>query len=156
MEARATAGIKSLVDDALERVPRPLTDDVIDEVFHVIETTPSMRRRYDVLCGERGTTPVNTWGGFWIARAVERVGHVQVPARKSSLIGSYSKLDQPAPPRKGKKFAEEAARQAVFDYYLAHKANMPTGVTSLREEIVSLVIEGHPPAEAFAMALKVE
>jgi hypothetical protein len=154
MQARATAGIKALVDDALDEVARPLTEDVIDDVFHVIETTPSLRRRYDMLCGERGPTTVNTWGGYWVAHAVERAGATQVAAKKSKLIGSYSKLDRPAPPRKSRKLAEEAARQAVFEHYLAHKADLPPGVASLREDIVALVIDGQSVQEAFATALK--
>jgi hypothetical protein len=154
MEARATAGIKALMDEALDSLPRPLTEDVTDDVFYVIETSPRLRRRYDALCDERGTTTVNTWGGFWIANAVERVGLTQVPAKKSTLIRSYSKLDRPAPPKPGTKFAEEMARRAVFDYYVANKTHLPKDMTHLREEIVALVMEGESPESAFATALK--
>lgn len=151
--ARATAPIKALFWEALESLPNR-TEDVTDDVFHAIEINQQWRRRYDALCSSRGKTTVNTWGGYWVANAVERVGLVQVPAKKSSLILTYSKLDQPAPPKKNKLLAEQAAREAVFAHYTANKATLPSHIAQVKEEIVELVMEGLAPAEAFAQALK--
>jgi hypothetical protein len=91
MPAMRTAGVKQLVEEALAMLPGPATEDVIDEVFAAIASRTDWRQRYDDLCSELGRTVVNTWGGYWIARAVGRVGDHQVPAT-SGLTESYSKL----------------------------------------------------------------
>jgi hypothetical protein len=62
-----------------------------DEAFSAIANRPDWRARYDALCHELGKTVVNTWGGYWIAQAVGRVGDHQVPAT-SGLAETYSKL----------------------------------------------------------------
>jgi hypothetical protein len=51
---------------------------------------------------------VNTWGGFWIAHSEGRWGVHQVPARKSTLLDSYSKLDKTGS-KPGKKVKEPEA-----------------------------------------------
>ncbi|MES2415762.1 MAG: hypothetical protein V4614_18365 [Pseudomonadota bacterium] len=153
----STAPIKSLFLQALDSLPRPLTDDVTDEVFHVIETNPSWLKNYTDLCADRGKTTVNTWGGYWIANAVERSGLGQVPATRSTLIQSYSKLDRPAAPKRlGKKASEDLARNEVFEYFRENKSSLPAHVTTVREEIVELVMSGMSPVDAFNAALDMQ
>ena len=91
MRPARTEGIKRLVDEALANVPKPYSEDVIDEVFGVIAGDPIYRQRYDDLCTELGKAVVNAWGGYWIALAVGRVGHHQVRA-SNGLTETYSKL----------------------------------------------------------------
>jgi len=149
-----TADIKDLVTEALDSLPRPLTEDVTDDVFFAIETTPQWRARYDSLTQKHGQTTLNSWGGYWIANAVDRTGTSgQTPAQKSKLILSYSKLDQPAAPQKGKKATEAAARESVFAFYMANKSSYVDAV-SVKEEIVQLVMAGMPVAEAFGKAME--
>ena len=139
----STAPIKSLFLEALDSLPKPLTDDVTDDVFYAIEQSPSWMKTYEDLCSHRGKTTVNTWGGYWIANTVERVGLGQVSAVKSSLIQSYSKLDRPAPPKKaGKKASEALAAEAVFAYFRENKPSMPSHITNVKDEIVDLVMGG--------------
>jgi hypothetical protein len=95
MGALRTAGVKQLIDEVLATVSRRDSEDIIDEVFRAIAAQEDWHRRYDDLCRELGKTVVNTWGGYWIARAVGRVGDHQVPA-SSGLTETYSKL-YPAP-----------------------------------------------------------
>lgn len=97
---------------------------------------------------------MNTWGGYWVANAVERIGLVQVQAQKSTLIVSYSKLDKPALPRKSRATTEQAAREAVFSFYSSNKSSLPHQVRNVREEIVEMVMAGMSPLDAFAQALK--
>lgn len=91
MPAMRTAGVKQLVEEALAMLPGPVSEDVIDDVFGAIAAKEDWQQRYDELCNELGKTVVNTWGGYWIARAVGRVGDHQVPAT-SGLTETYSKL----------------------------------------------------------------
>ena len=109
MRAMRTAGVKQLVEEALATLSRPVSEDVIDDVFCAIAEHQDWRRRYDELCNELGKTVVNTWGGFWVAQAVGRVGDHQVPA-KSGLTDTYSKLF-PAPSQRPAH--EEVAEQRV-------------------------------------------
>lgn len=140
--------------DALDSLDRPLTDDVTDDVFYAIESNLTWLKIYEDLCTSRSKTTVNTWGGYWIASAVERIGQGQVPAQKSQLIQSYSKLDRPAPPRKlGKKASEKIAGEAVFGYFKDHKADLPADIQSIKAEILEMVMNGIPVAEAFQTAL---
>lgn len=162
-EAKSTAAIKSLVMQALDSLPVPRSDDVIDDVFLAIEMNPLWKRRYDDLCEKYdalhprpGRHTVNTWGAYWISSAVDRIGFSTCHSPKSTLIKSYSKLDRPAPPKKGKNATEEDAGKAVFEYYKANKATLPKTISNLRDEIVALAMEGHPPEDAFATAISLE
>lgn len=74
MEARKTAAVRSLVADALDSLPKPYKEDVIDDVFHAIESRPDLLARYHKECQRLGRVGVNTWGGFWTAHFMERVG----------------------------------------------------------------------------------
>jgi hypothetical protein len=148
-----TAGVKALVREVLSDLPTPYSEHVIEDVFVAIENSPRWRDEYDALTGSLGKTVVNTWGGFWIANAIGKVGERQMPSKRSTLLGSYSILDTDAKTivRKPK---ESEALQLMADYYQSHKSELPSEVRKHREYIVELLMEGVPAAKAFAMVLE--
>lgn len=146
-----TADIKRLVEDALASLPKPHTEDVIDDVFQAIEQRPEWRQRYDDISSDLGKSVANTWGGFWIANSEGRSGVEQVPAKRSTLIQSYSKLTQLAQ-RGGKKLKEPDALKVMWDYYQANKAKLPSSIVRYREVIVELLMAGLTAEEAFSTA----
>lgn len=145
-----TAGVKKLVGLALENLPKPYTEDVIDEVFSQIEHETEFMTEYEGLCRHLGKTTVNTWGGYWIANALGKTGLEQVPAKKSKLILSYSKLTASATAATGKR-KEPLALQLMSDYYQEHKGKLPASVRNHRDLIVEMIVAGLPVEEAFAM-----
>jgi hypothetical protein len=145
-----TAGVKKLVGMALDSLPKPYTEDVIDDVFFEIEHGPEFMIEYDGLCQQLGKTTVNTWGGYWIANALGKTGLEQVPAKKSKLIQSYSKLTASATASAGKR-KEPAALQLMSDYYQEHKDQLPPSVRNHRDLIVEMIVAGLPVEQAFAM-----
>jgi hypothetical protein len=147
-----TSDVKSLVREVLKTLPTPYSEHVIDEVFHAIEIEPRWHREYDALCATLGKTTVNTWGGYWIANALGKVGEHQVPSKRSNLIGSYSILDTDARTLV-KKPKESEALQLMADYYQTHKAELPLEVRKYRDQIVELIMEGAAPNDAFALVL---
>lgn len=148
-----TAGVKSLVREVLDSLPTPYTEDVIDDVFHAIEHNPVWRRRYESQCDNLGKNTVNTWGGYWVANALGKLGERQAPSKRSTLIGSYSLLDSDALPT-GRHLKESDALQMVVDYFHAHKAQLPQEIRNFREELVALVMEGMSADQAFDMVMK--
>ena len=145
-----TAGVKKLVNMALENLPKPYMEDVIDEVFVEIEHGPAFMIEYDGLCRELGKTTVNTWGGYWIATALGKSGLEQAPAKKSKLIQSYSRLTASATAPSGKR-KEPVALQLMSDYYQEHKAQLPPSVRNHRELIIEMIVAGLPVEQAFAL-----
>jgi hypothetical protein len=147
-----TAGVKKLVERALAALPKPHTEDVIDDVFHAIEHQPEWHQEYADLCTDLGKTVVNTWGGYWIASHEGRSGHQQVPSKKSSLIASYSRLTTTATKTSGKR-KEQEALQVMYAYYQEHSATLPAHVRTHRDLIVELLMEGLSAEDAFSMVL---
>ena len=147
-----TAAVKRLVELALASLPKPHTEDVIDDVFSAIERNPDWLKEYQGLCGDLGRTVVNTWGGFWVASSVGRSSVKQVSSEKSKLIDSYSKLS-PTKTKAGKKVKEPEALQAMAAYYQQHKTELPARVRNYRELIVELLMQGLGPEEAFSAVL---
>src|SRR5437762_503207 len=152
MEANKTAGIRTLVADALDSLQKPYTEDVIDDVFYAIESRPDLLARYNKECERLGKAVVNTWGGFWTANFMDRVGEREVPAKKSTLIGQYSKLDRPAP-KPAKRLTEDQAVVIMSDYYQKNRATLPTWIKECREMILELLLAGVPVEEAYAQAI---
>jgi hypothetical protein len=144
-----TAGVKRLVEQVLKSLPKPHTEDVIDDVFHAIEHRSEWRQEYDDLSTDLGKTVVNTWGGFWIASSEGRSGVQQVPARKSTLIDSYSKLTDVAN-RPGKKIKEHDALTMMSDYFQKNRTTLPASIVRHRELILELLMEGFTAEEAFS------
>lgn len=145
-----TAGVKKLVGMVLDNLPKPYTEDIIDDVFFEIENEPELRLQYDGLCRDLGKSTANTWGGYWIANALGKTGVEQVLAKKSKLIQSYSKLTVPATAATGKR-KEPAALQLMSDYYQEHKDQLPSSVRNHRDLIIEMLMEGLPVEQAFAM-----
>lgn len=147
-----TAPVKALVKLALGNVPKPYTEDVIDEVFLEIESNPELRAEYDGLCRQFGKTTVNTWGGYWIANALGKTGLGQTPAKKSRLIQTYSRLTAAAS-APGKKRKEPEALQLMYDFYSEHRSRLPAHIRNNRDDIVEMLVAGLPVEEAFAMQI---
>ena len=145
-----TAGVKKLVNAALDQVPKPYTDDVIDDVFMAIESELELRTEYDALVQELGKSAVNAWGGYWISNAVGKTGLHQIRSRRSKLIPSYSQLTAAAT-ASSKKRKEPEALQLMSDYYQANKTRFSPSIRNHRELIVEMIIEGLPVEEVFAM-----
>jgi hypothetical protein len=95
---------------------------------------------------------VNSWGGFWISHAEQRVGDQRETAGRSTLIASYSKLVAPAGKR-GKKVKEPEALKAMHDHFLANRATLAADIRDQREVIVRLIMDGMPVEAAFAQAV---
>src|SRR4051812_31153616 len=91
-----TSAVQALMRKVLATLPQPYSEHVIDDVFFAIESNPEWLRVYESLCTSLGKTVVNTWGGYWVGKALGKVGEREVASRKSKLIGSYSLLDTDA------------------------------------------------------------
>lgn len=148
-----TLRLKQLVSDALGSLPKPHTENVIEDVFVAIEGNPAWRKTYDEIVYERGKATVNAWGGFWISHAVGRVGDQRESSARSTLIESYSKLVAPAPKRL-KKMKEPEALKAMHDHFLAHRESLPATIREHRDVIVALIMDGLEPEAAFSKALE--
>ena len=148
-----TGRLKLLVEKVLASLPKPHTEDVIEDVFAAIEGNEIWRHEYDELVAELGKTVTNNWGGFWIADAEGRHGVDQVPARRTTLLGSYSKLTRPGKTPRGGKRKEAEALDLMAAYYKTHKDTLSPLVRERRDLIVELIMEGFEPAEAFAKAI---
>ncbi len=140
--------VKRLFEEVLGTLPKPHTPDVIEDVFCAIEANPAWRRQYDELQEALGKSVVNAWGGFWVAHVEGRTGGEHVPAKRSSLLESYSRL-----PRGGKiahrKVKEPDALKAMSEYFYANRESLPATIREHRVLIVELIKAGLPPAEAF-------
>jgi hypothetical protein len=143
-----TAGVRRLVTEVLASLPQPHTCDVIDDVFYGIEQRIDWRKRYTGLCDELGKTVANNWFGFWTASLEERRGVEQVPATKSSLIATYSRLSEKATtPRKKVKEADALERMAA--YFQENKSKLPPAIRKHRETILELLMAGVSAEDAF-------
>ncbi len=145
--------LKQLIDVVLAGLPKPHTEDVIDDVFVAIEGNVEWRKSYDHMVYESGKPAVNAWAGFWIARAEQRVGGERESAARSTLIGSYTKLVAPAGKR-GKKVREPEALKAMHDHYIAHRASLAADIRDHREVILTLIKDGLAVDTAFAQAVE--
>ena len=150
MEAHKTAGVRALVIDALDLIPKPYGEDIIDDVFQMIESRRELLARYDKECDRLGKVVVNTWGGFWTAHIMDRVGEREVPA-KSKLIKDYSKLDRPAP-KIVKRLTQAQAAEMMSDYYRQNRSSLPSWIRECREVILELLLAGLPAEQAFKQA----
>jgi hypothetical protein len=87
-----TAGVYDLVRDAIQTVPTPYTEDVIEDVCVAIEGDPQFMKRYNALVASLGKMVTNNAIGTH-AKALSGMQTVkQVPATRAKIIGSYTKL----------------------------------------------------------------
>jgi hypothetical protein len=144
-------GTRQLVEDVLDTLPKPYTEDVVDDVFHAIEERAEWRRRYDVLVTSMARKVVQARAAFWIANYVGRSVAEEVSAQKSTLIETYPKLKKPGEKR-GKKMKEPEALKAMSTYYQANRAGLPASISSQRDVIVEMLMEGYSVEDAFSKA----
>ena len=145
--------LKQLVDAVLAELPKPHTEDVIEDVFLAIEGNAEWRKSYERMVYEVGRPAVNSWAGFWISHAEQRVGVNRETAARSTLIESYSKLNEPAVKR-GKKVREADALRAMHDHFLAHRDTLAPDIRDHREVILALIMDGTAVETAFAKAVE--
>jgi len=146
-----TVQLKTLMLNALKSVPKPHTEDVIEDVFLAIEANPNWQREYDDLHYNLGKPVVNAWGAFWIAHAEGKVAGEQVAASRSKLLESYAKLVK-GPKSTSTKLKEPEALAKMSEYFLANKESLPAAIRKHRDLIVELIKEGFAPADAFSKA----
>ena len=148
-----TARLKSLIEEVLKTLPKPYTEDVVEDVFVAIENDPRWKKEYDDLLYNLHKNVVNPWGGFWIAHLTGRIAGEQVSASRTSLIESYAKLAK-GPKPAGKKVKEPEALKAMSEYFFANKETLPAAVRDNRSLILELIKAGIGVADAFAKSLE--
>lgn len=144
-----TSAVKRLVTEVLADLPLPHTTDVIEDVFYAIEQRVDWHKRYNAMCAELGKTVANNWCGFWTAKLEERRGVEQVPATRTRLVATYSKLTENVPAI-GKKVKEADALVSMAAYFQANKLKLPPAIRKHRETIVELLMAGDSAEDAFA------
>jgi hypothetical protein len=145
-----TAGVKKLVSAALDNIPEPRSEDVIEDVFLQIENEQELRTEYDELCRQLGKTTVNAWGGYWIANALGKTGPQQVTSKRCKLIQSFSRLTTTAATAAGAKRKEPEALQLMSNDYQENKARLSPSIRNHRDLIIEMIIEGLPVDQVFA------
>ena len=146
-----TTGVKHLVELAIASIPKPYTEDVIEDVFVAIEHNELWMTEYSGLCVDLGKTVVNNWVGVWVSKYVGRTGAQQVATTRTGLAGSYSKLTSGS--KLGGKRKEPEALQLLSEFFRANKSTLPANIREHRSSIVELLVEGMDPKEAFALAV---
>mgnify|MGYP003980582521 CR=1 FL=1 len=92
---KITEGVKQLVLEVLQSIPKPYGEDIIEDVLLEIEKNPDWFSRYKQLNDELKKDVVNNWIGKYTK---ETTGFVSVrikAADRSRLIHSYTKLVLP-------------------------------------------------------------
>lgn len=161
--------LKKIISEVLATLPKPHSADVVDEVFLAIEQNDRLFRIYSECCINLGRAKVNAAGDSWVKKELGRTALREAPAQLSKLIDTYSVLNIKAAaiPKKlasvvGKPKAktttarqrlEQAARQAMSDYYTANRASLPSNITLYRTEILALIRDGVAVDEAFARSV---
>ena len=87
---------RELVEEILRTLPRPLTNDVTDDVLCVIESTPRWRNKFDKLCSEFSKSTVCKNVGKAVKLALddpEENGRCKSP--RNGLCGSFTRLHVP-------------------------------------------------------------
>lgn len=150
-----TAAIKILVEEVLQSLEKPYSEDVIHEVFYKIEITPNWLLAYNELCVSFGKHAANSRGGFWIANAVGRSGDQKVPSKECKLIEFYSKLPVKNE-RKPKKLTRQDAIDKMSTFYFENKEILPRNIAESRDLIIELIMDEYSPSEAFSAVLIVD
>ena len=93
------SSIEEFVDAVLNRLPAAHTEEVIHDVFAIIERAPALHREYHSLCAQyrtprlSGPGNVNPTIASWVKKKTGRStlssGH---PGTRSSLIKTFSRL----------------------------------------------------------------
>jgi hypothetical protein len=88
--ALKTQGVLDLVNRALNRIPMPYGEDIVDDV--ALDIKKHELSQYNALCGPLTSSVVNCWIGRWTSIILKRTSAGQFSATKGSIISSYSKL----------------------------------------------------------------
>ena len=147
------ARLKSLIEEVLKSLPKPYTEDVVEDVFVAIGNDPRWKKEYDDLLYNLHKNVVNPWAGFWVAHLTGRVAGEHVSASRTDLIQSYAKLAK-GPKVASKKVKEPEALQMMSDYFFANKETLPAAVRENRSLILELIKAGIDVADAFAKSLE--
>ncbi len=89
---KKTLGVYELVQDVLRTLPMPYGEDIIEEVCLAIEGNPEWLQRYNELGRELRYWVVNNWIGQYTKILTGLKSIKQVPAKRSKIIKSYTKL----------------------------------------------------------------
>jgi hypothetical protein len=90
--ANKTQGVYDLVREILNHFREPYGTDIIEDVCLAIENRPAWRRRYEELKAELSRDVVNNWIGQYTKQITGLKTVLQVNAKRSKIIGSYTKL----------------------------------------------------------------
>ena len=148
-----TARLKAMMEEVLKTLPKPYTEDVIEDVFVAIEGNPRWLKEYEDMRYNLGKNMVAPWGGFWIAHAIGRTAGEQVSATRTKLLESYAKLTK-APKAAVSKVKEPEALKTMSEYFFANRETLPAAVREHRGLIVELIKSGFAVADAFAKAME--
>jgi hypothetical protein len=148
-----TARLKAMMEEVLKSLPKPYSEDVIEDVFVAIENNPKWHKEYEDLHYNLGKGMVNPWGGFWIAHITGRTPGEQVSATRTKLIESYAKLAK-GPKVAATKMKEPEALKTMSDYFFTNKETLPASVREHRSLILELIKSGFAAADAFAKVLE--
>jgi hypothetical protein len=89
---RKTKEVLELVRDVLQTMPRPYSEDVIEDVFVAIEQNPLWHQRYTEQSAELRDWVVNNWIGKYTKRLTGMENIREVGATRTNLIKNYTKL----------------------------------------------------------------
>jgi hypothetical protein len=87
-----TQGVYDLSAHVLATLPTPHGTDIIEDVCVAIEINPTWRSRYQQLVSALGRDVTNNWIGRHVKNITGMNTIQQVPATRSKIIGSYTKL----------------------------------------------------------------
>ena len=90
--ANKTQGVYELVSEVLKTFSEPYGADIIEDVCLRIENRPPWRRRYEELKNELTRDVVNNWIGRYTKQITGLKTVLEVDAKRSEIIGSYTKL----------------------------------------------------------------
>ena len=71
---------------------------------------------------------------------------------ETEFTGEVATTRERIKPRK--EITEEVAAKLMFEYFAANKAVLPISVRSFRTQIITLIMSGEKPSDAFAQALR--
>ena len=89
---RKTEEVFELVQEVLRTIPEPYSEDITDEVCFRIEMNPGWFREHNNLRAEFKKFVVNQSIGRYTKELTGKQVLEQVPARKSTIIKSYTRL----------------------------------------------------------------
>ena len=100
MKKRKTEEIQYITHAALQRIPEPYDEDIIDRVLGVIENDPNLLKWYHTICQDFDNHGVvNTWIGKYTKRITKMMVQcnrynkiVRATTRKTTLAETYTKL----------------------------------------------------------------